>query len=225
MNHNELVQEAENKISNKEYELAAQMFHDIAAQTGDIYCTKKALDLYMLLAEADLGLMDSGLGMSMIEYAVKDINTAYRFITGCMLNHNIMNEIGEHVKARHADCLFMIGKIKFLQEDPECLDYFKEASSYGKNMANMLAGVWYDKQVSRMLKEEDPDTDLLIEMSKSAIQSFETFIEKYNPSEAESDEFETANLLVSFYYEVGLGTEVDKQHAAEHKQKAGHLNK
>lgn len=92
-------------------------------------------------------------------------------------------------------------------------------------MANMLAGVWYDKQVSRMLKEEDPDTDLLIEMSKSAIQSFETFIEKYNPSEAESDEFETANLLVSFYYEVGLGTEVDKQHAAEHKQKAGHLNK
>ena len=41
-------------------------------------------------------------------------------------------------------------------------------------MANMLAGVWYDKQVSRMLKEEDPDTDLLIEMSKSAIQSFET---------------------------------------------------
>ena len=34
----------------------------------------------MLLAEADLGLMDSGLGMSMIEYAVKDINTAYRFI-------------------------------------------------------------------------------------------------------------------------------------------------
>jgi|GEM_PF-4679875 len=59
MNYNELVQEAENKISNKEYELAAQMFHDIAAQTGDIYCTKKALDLYMLLAEADLGLMDS----------------------------------------------------------------------------------------------------------------------------------------------------------------------
>ena len=48
MNYNELVQEAENKISNKEYELAAQMFHDIAAQTGDIYCTKKALDLYML---------------------------------------------------------------------------------------------------------------------------------------------------------------------------------
>lgn len=44
MNYNELVQEAENKISNKEYELAAQMFHDIAAQTGDIYCTKKALD-------------------------------------------------------------------------------------------------------------------------------------------------------------------------------------
>ena len=59
MNYNELVQEAENKISNKEYELAAQMFHEIVAQTGDIYCKKKVVDIYMLLAEADLGLMDS----------------------------------------------------------------------------------------------------------------------------------------------------------------------
>ena len=40
MNYNELVQEAENKISNKEYELAAQMFHDIAAQT-EIYIVQR----------------------------------------------------------------------------------------------------------------------------------------------------------------------------------------
>lgn len=81
-----------------------------------------------------------------------------------------------------------------------------------------------DEFVSMLLKEGSPDMDTLQEASARAVDAFENCLLNYNSEEAKSDEYETAHMSVSFYYEVGLGVEEDKNKTLEHKRNAGKLN-
>ena len=54
MNYNELVELAEKHLSERKYEDAAEIFNKVAHETGNLYCVRRAIDLYIMLANADI---------------------------------------------------------------------------------------------------------------------------------------------------------------------------
>lgn len=224
MNYNELVELAEKHLSERKYEDAAEIFNKVAHETGNLYCVRRAIDLYIMLANADIAMAGAGIGVQAVEIALEDIDIAYKWLQVCMNDPNVMNEIGDYVNRQYTECLYIAGQAKFAQEEENCIDILSAAVDRGCNPARMYIGLWYDRIVSDLLKADDPDIEILHDISARAVDAFESFLLNYNPGDAKSDEFETAHMLVSFYYEVGLGVAEDKNKALEHKRNAGKLN-
>lgn len=224
MDYNGLVELAEKYLSESKYEDAAETFNKVAQETGNLYCVRRTIDLYILLANADIAMASAGMGIQAMETALEHVNIAYKWLQVCMNDQNVMNEIGDNINRQYTECLYIAGQVKFAQGEESCVDLLVASADRGCNPARMYIGLWYDRIVSDLLKEDDPDMDVLTDFSARAVDAFESFLLNYNPDEAKSDEFETAHMLVSFYYEVGLGVAEDKNKALEHKRNAGKLN-
>ena len=140
-----------------------------------------------------------------------------------MDNQNVMNKIGDYINRKYTESLYIAGRVKFAQEE-ECVDLLTATADRGCNAARMYIGIWYDRFVSSMLNEVNPDVEVLHAAGAKAVDAFESYLFSYKAKEAKSDEFETAHIRVPFYYEIGLGVAKNIAKALEHKRNAEKLN-